>query len=164
MPGDVPAAAHFKVTFCSHGAPGSSVASRLGIHLSLGRNHSFRSKCTHPSSGRTASLLAAPARGARAGRGGRGPGAPGGGPAVRASSPPSRGFLALPGLAHLRPRASPAEPLGAPGAATQGPGLCSRGFASAPRACRAPATPPAAAAAAGARAPGRRSSSRRPPR
>lgn len=71
MPDDVPAAAQFKVTFCSHPAPGSSVPSRLGIHLSLGRNHSFRSKCTHPSSGRTASLLAAPARGVRAGRGGR---------------------------------------------------------------------------------------------
>lgn len=159
VPGHVPAVPS-KITFCSRGPSDSSVLSRLKIHLSLGRNHSFRSKCTCPSPGRTTSL-AGPPEGSEACAQLAGPGAPGGGSAVPTTRSPSRGFPALGDLPHLGPRTSLAEPLGAPGAATEGPGLCSRGFAPAPRARRAPATPPAAARA---KAPAGRSSSRRPPR
>lgn len=58
--GDVPAAAQFKVALHCPGAPSCSVSCCLKIHLSLGRNHSLRSKCTRPSSEGTTSLLATP--------------------------------------------------------------------------------------------------------
>lgn len=163
VPGEEVPAVQFQVTFCSPGAPDCSVPSRLEIHLSLGRNHSFRSQCADPRPGRTTSALSVPARGGPS----RVPGALGPGRRAEVSLSPPRahrpgwGVPALRDLAHLGRGKCQAEPLSAPGAAAEGPGLCSRSVAPAPRARRAPATPPAAF---GAKAPARRSRSRRPPR
>lgn len=158
--GEVPAAAQFQVAFCSPGAPGRPVPSRLHIHRCLGRKHSFRSPCARPGSARAAGLLAAPARGSSRAQG-RGAGAPGEGPAVLASRPPAAPGSppGAQGLPHLGPPAPVAEPPGA-GRCDQGPGLCSRDFAPAPRA----SGPSDASRCRRGSGPGPRSSPRRPPR